>query len=128
VHVGGRQDPEAKEGLCHGVPGVSGEDPLLQVSDAGGWEEEALLLQLDGKQKKTKKVLPQQVMEPFKARLFTIIPNESILTKDELTIRHALLIVQHFQESYAENFNMRCNKIHLLMNALIYLGPAGEPI
>jgi hypothetical protein len=65
----------------HGEPGVSGEDPLLQCADAGGREEEALLLQLDRKQKKkTKKVLPQRVMEPFKARLFMIILDESCNT------------------------------------------------
>jgi hypothetical protein len=81
----------------HGVPGVSGEDPLLQCANAGGREEEALLLQLDGKQKKkTKKVLPQRVMEPLKARLFMIILDKSIFTEDELASRHVLPVVQHF--------------------------------
>jgi hypothetical protein len=81
-------------------------------------EEEALLLQSDGKTKKTKKVLikrvvPTRVMESFKARLFTIIPDECILTEDELA-KHS----QDFQESYAENMDLM-NKMRAWQKALL---------
>jgi len=82
-------------------------------------EEAALALaQPDGKTKKTKKVVikrvvPTRVMESFKARLFTIIPDECILTEDELA-KHS----QDFQESYAENMDLM-NKMRAWQKALL---------
>lgn len=68
--------------------------------------------------KKTKKVLikrvvPTRVMEHFKERLFTIIPDECILTDDELAKRS-----QQFQESYAENLDLM-NKMRAWQKALL---------
>jgi hypothetical protein len=56
---------------------------------------------------------PTRVMESFKARLFTIIPDECILTEDELA-KHS----QDFQESYAGNMDLM-NKMRAWQKALL---------